>query len=136
MLQERTGDLLLPRHGQGACVAGSCRSSSSRLVLLATTPHQLPLNLFVLLSLRVPNESMRRSLAQGCSSARACSERRLAQERENKKERKKDRWRQLSCAHKHLNALRRLARTNDCKSDGSRTSNRSSSGNISLDLLA
>lgn len=37
--------------------------------LLYHPPPLLPLNLFVLLSLLVLNESMRRSLAQGCSSA-------------------------------------------------------------------
>lgn len=59
--------------------------------LFTPTPtHLLPLELFVLLSFCVPNQSMRRSLAQGCSSGSARSEKRWAQKR--RKEEKRGAW--------------------------------------------
>lgn len=71
---ERTEDLSVQKCG------GGCLNSWYLLLLFVSFspslyPHHpppLPLSLFVLLSLLVLNESMRRSLAQGCSSANAC----------------------------------------------------------------
>ncbi len=71
---ERTEDLFSSEMWRRLCeflvLAALLVSFSSSLY--PHHPPPLPLSLFVLLSLLVLNESMRRSLAQGCSSGSAC----------------------------------------------------------------